>query len=41
MRKNIKKSLMILTVLATPLAVDSLMESNEAQAAHYATQHFF
>ena len=33
MRKNIKKSLMILTVLATPLAVDSLMESNEAQAA--------
>ena len=33
MRKNIKKSLMILTVLATPLAIDSLMESNEAQAA--------
>ena len=33
MRKNIKKSLMILTVLTTPLAVDSLMESNEAQAA--------
>ena len=33
MKKNLKKSLMVLTVLATPITVNAVSDNNEAQAA--------
>ena len=32
MKKNLKKSLMVLTVLATPITVNAVSDNNEAQA---------